>query len=88
VTRYNHTATLLPSGTVLVAGGWNDNSQKNASAELYDPRARKFTATGSMTVARNGHTATLLPSGRVLMVGGLGNSGGDREGLASAELYE
>jgi hypothetical protein len=79
---------LLPNGLVLIAGGWNDNSQKNASAKLYDPRARKFTATGSMTVARNGHTATLLPSGRVLIVGGLGNSGGDRQGVASAELYE
>jgi len=88
VTRYNHTATLLPNGLVLIAGGWKDDTQKNASAELYDPRARKFTATGSMSVARNGHTATLLPSGRVLMVGGLGNSGGDREGLASAEPYE
>ena len=88
VTRYNHTARLLPNGLVLIAGGWKDDTQKNASAELYDPRAGKFTATGSMTVARDGHTATLLPSGRVLMVGGLGNSGGDREGLASAELYE
>src|ERR1035437_8921900 len=35
--RQQHTATLLPSGKVLVAGGYNGSSGVLASAELYDP---------------------------------------------------
>jgi hypothetical protein len=67
--RSGHTATLLTSGKVLIAGG--ANGVADASAELYDPATRAFTATGSMTEARIGHTATLLnDSARsVLMVG-------------------
>jgi hypothetical protein len=72
--RTGHTATLLMSGKVLVAGG-----QTNASAELYDPAAASFTATGGMAAARNGHTATLLNSGKVLLVGG---------GAPTTELYD
>lgn len=56
VGRAGHTATLLPSGKVLIAGG--DNL---GTAELYNPTSGKFTKTGSMTTARDGDTATLLP---------------------------
>jgi len=62
VARYGHTATLLPDGRVLIAGG--------GDADIYDPQAGTFSRTGSMTVARYGHTATLLPDGRVLIAGG------------------
>ncbi len=80
-TRLVHTATLLPSGKVLVAGGITDNSVYLASAEVYDPAAGTWTATGSMMTARAWHTATFLEkSGEVLVTGGWG-------GLASAELY-
>src|SRR5436190_6260719 len=83
--RTYHTATLLPNGEVLVAGGTsNDLITSLASAELYDPIARTWTATGSMTTARGIHTATLLPSGQVLVAGGF--DGFDH--LASSELYD
>jgi hypothetical protein len=68
--RSGHTATLLLNGTVLVAGGRNQQPLTHASAELFDPAANSWTAVGSMASARHEHTATLLPSGKVLVVGG------------------
>jgi len=49
--RENQTATLLPNGKVLVAGGDYDNSAI-ASAELYDPATGNWTATGSLAACR------------------------------------
>jgi hypothetical protein len=69
---------------VLVAGGDDSSGDILASAELYDPGAGTFTATGSMTAGRIDFTATLLPSGMVLVAGGAGENGT----LASAELYQ
>jgi hypothetical protein len=77
--RSLYTATLLPSGDVLVAGGGEENS----TAEVYDPTNRSFSFTGGMEVGRSGHTATLLPNGAVLVAGG-----GIFAGLATAELYQ
>src|SRR5207249_312001 len=84
--RCYHTATLLPNGKVLVAGGFND-SNRLASAELYDPASGTWTATGSLGAARNGHIATLLPNGKVLVAGGF-NGDSDSSILVSAELYD
>jgi hypothetical protein len=82
------TATLLPDGRVLIAGGSvqasSDGWKPTASAELYNPATGRFSRTGYMTTARVGHTATMLPDGRVLIVGGDGPSGP----LASAEVYD
>jgi galactose oxidase-like protein/Kelch motif protein len=74
--RYRHTATLLPNGEVLVAGGNVNNSNVIgiscclATAELYDPSTGTWTATGSMNAPRVAHWATLLPDGTVLVAGG------------------
>src|SRR5204863_449474 len=81
--RYWHTATSLPNGKVLVAGGY-DGVNYLSSAELYDPASGTWTATGGLGTARFVHTATLLPNGKVLVAGGLDSSGI----LASAELYD
>ncbi len=80
--RYGHTATVLSSGKVLVAGG--SASASLASAELYDPATNAWSAAGSLATARVYHTATLLPSGKVLVTGGRNGS----SLFASAELYD
>jgi len=64
------TATLLTSGKVLVVGGFNYASGILGTAELYDPKTRKWTATGSLVSPRSNHTTTLLADGRVLVAGG------------------
>ncbi|KYF91896.1 hypothetical protein BE17_19665 [Sorangium cellulosum] len=83
VVRSGHTATLLPNGEVLVAGGDNLTSAAG-SAELYDPISDSWTLVAPMKAVRAAHTATLLPSGKVLVAGGEILSGA----LASAELYD
>ncbi len=79
--RHMHTATLLPNGAVLVAGGrFQDGGPGQASAELYDPATATFSPTGGMATPRYLHTATLLPNGKVLIAGGSDS--------VTAELYD
>lgn len=83
--RSNHTATLLPNGSVLVVGGTAGNGQTAlGSAEIYDPATSLWSATGSLNTSRWGHTATLLVDGRVLVTGGDSND----SATASAEIYD
>jgi hypothetical protein len=88
-----HTATLLPDGRVLIAGGMQKNGVFEDSAELYDPASGRFEMLPRLTSRRVGHSATLLPDGKVLIAGGIagrrleaGRWTGDA--LASAELYD
>ena len=82
--RSGHSATLLLTGKVLVAGGGGGGP--DATAEVYDPATQTFAATsGNMTEVRSGHTATLLTNkalanyGKVLIVGSADST---------AELYD
>jgi N-acetylneuraminic acid mutarotase len=86
--RLYHTATRLPNGTVLVAGGENSGFESYASAEIYNPAAGTWSVTGSMTTARFSHTATLLPNGSVLVAGGASGGTISTETLSSAEIYD
>jgi hypothetical protein len=79
--RAHHTATLLPSGQVLVVGGMDASAL--ASAELFNPETGQWAAAGSLGVARSHHAACLLPTGAVLVTGGHTSSGP----LAETELY-
>jgi hypothetical protein len=96
--RALHTATLLPSGKVLIAGGIvESNGNSIGTAELYDPNnaTTPFTATtGALSTARGDHTATLLTTGpnagKVLIAGGLLSTSGVPvlQTLTSAEIYD
>jgi hypothetical protein len=83
VAREYHTATLLPNGQVLIAGGVTpagSSSQGLASTELYNPATGTFSSGPTMSASRQSFTATLFSSGKVLLVGGVV--------LASADIYD
>jgi hypothetical protein len=69
--RSLHTATALPNGTWLIAGGVNQNNDPQATCEVYDPALDAFVPVASMGTPRMGHTATLLANGKVLVTGGI-----------------
>lgn len=74
--RIGHTATLLPSGHVLVVGGYDEAGSVVTMSEIYDPVTDRWNPTASPGDPRSLHTASLLPSGRVLVAGGFLQSGG------------
>jgi hypothetical protein len=86
ISRSYHSATLLPSGKVLVAGGYTGglNSTALATTELFDPLTHTWSAAAPMGAPHAAHTATLLKNGKVLVVAGR-STGGDS---TTAELYD
>jgi Kelch motif/Galactose oxidase, central domain len=88
--RADHTATLLPDGRVLIAGGMVENGVFLNSAELYEPQQGTFLVTDNMQSRRVEHTATLLSNGKVLIAGGLAGraSEGGPGVVASTEIYD
>jgi len=72
--RYWHTATLLNSGMVLVAGG-QGAADYLSSAELYDPSGNSWLAAGPMAAHQAYQSASLLSDGRVLLAGGSPDTG-------------
>src|SRR3954469_1031008 len=68
--RSGHSATLLPDGTVLIAGGMVRNGEFLRTAEIFDPATLKFHRTGDMTAERVGQATVLLQNGKVLLAGG------------------
>jgi hypothetical protein len=89
--RYQHTATALADGRVLVAGGYHLDLGVGrgrlltplAGVEIYDPARRVWYAVASMQTPRARHAAVLLPDGRVLVLGGY-----YLDPLATGELYD
>lgn len=72
--RVGHTATLLPNGRVLIAGGdpcWVDDGVcPLQETEIFDPASGTFQPASNMIRQRAFHTATTLPNGTVLFTGG------------------
>jgi len=87
--RYNHTATILKNGKVLVIGGLDTQGYILSSAELYDPITGTWTSTGSLSKSRIYHTATLLTNGQVLVSGGDSSAGSSSIfSTETSELYD
>src|SRR5258706_4479586 len=88
--RKLHTATLLPNGKVLVAGG--APFAQAATSELYDPTTQTWANSGVLNQGRDFHTATLLADGTVMVAGGqtasriLGGLSFSREGHFGVSL--
>ncbi len=90
--RYLHAASILPDGTVLVAGGAHElppSGQPAAAsdAEIFDPATGTFRMTGSLARPRLAPTAVSVDE-RVLVLGNLDVFGGDLDASASTEWFQ
>ena len=79
------TATRLPDGRVLIAGGQVPGGNGSTAVELYAPATGKFALAADMTIGRSDQTATLLADGTVLIAGGWNIW---PHPTASAEIYK
>jgi len=86
------TASVLPDGNVLVAGGFSAVSPYwlaavfPAATALFDPNSGQWASAGNLRTPRAGHTATVLADGSVLVAGGSGNIDGSNV-LTSTEIF-
>ena len=78
------TATRLPDGRVIVAGGGDQVDWVLDGIYAYDPSSNLWSPAGRLATVRIGHTATLLPGGQILFVGGFDYD----NALSKAELYD
>lgn len=87
--RYQHSATLLQDGRVLVVGGYDladsGDSQLLYTAEIFDPAAGTWSPAGELTTGRFIYKDILLRDGRVLFVGGWNGEAIDTD---SVELFD
>jgi len=91
IRRTYSTATVLPSGKVLVPGGVNFSpSTSNANADVYDPTANTWGTGGTMAFARELYSSVLLPSpySKVLVAGGRVTTSTSTTITSVAELYD
>ena len=79
---YDHTSTLLPDGTVLVAGGRSGITAPLNTAQVFNATGTSVGSVLTMNSARYGHTATVLANDTVLVAGGH-----DTTTLQACEIY-
>ncbi|HBP21065.1 MAG TPA: hypothetical protein DEA08_25175 [Planctomycetes bacterium] len=102
--RYDHSATKLANGQVLIAGGFGFEGtvdyadpanprpiyRELQSAFVFDPSTNAFTPAGTIQAPRRGHYATLMPNGNVVFTGGFNSAINNGNGgtLPLVEVYD
>ncbi|MCZ7585773.1 MAG: hypothetical protein M5R36_21950 [Deltaproteobacteria bacterium] len=72
--RMSHTATALPDGRIVFAGGFSgtqEGGEPTTSIEIFDFDTGTFDEAAGLTTPRSGQESVLLDDGRVLIVGGI-----------------
>jgi len=85
--RDSHTATVLPNGDILVAGGEDASQIGTTSVEVLSAATGTFSVKTSLSSGRLYHTATLVPNGDVFVTGGLHYSPSFAI-LSSSEIFD
>ena len=86
--RSRFTATMLPTGKVVVTGGRDSSNAVLNSTEVYNPATGTWSATGNLNVSRSDHGATLMADGRVLVAGGFIAASPGTQYTPTAEVYD
>ncbi|HHI80871.1 MAG TPA: hypothetical protein ENK02_12960 [Planctomycetes bacterium] len=77
--RIAHTASLLPNGKILIAGGISLNGffrlpGMTSRCEIFDPKTNRFSGASSLPFTTAAHSQIRLKSGRILVAGGARSS--------------
>ena len=83
-----HTATALPDGRVLLAGGADRLMGSRSSTRLFYPTSGEWSAGGCLGDRRQNPVAVGLKDGRVLIAGGICQDSDQGGGLGTAEVYD
>ncbi|HKV94283.1 MAG TPA: kelch repeat-containing protein [Candidatus Angelobacter sp.] len=78
-------STILPDGSILLAGGLDSKSSVTSSAFIQTSDGTAIPLNSGLNVARVGHSATVLPDGTVFIFGGIGADG---KIVTSAEKFD
>jgi RHS repeat-associated protein len=82
---FGATRTLLPDGTLLIAGGQDSGGRVWGTLSIENPLTGTITELNAqLRFPRVAHTTTVLPDGTVLVLGGVDNKG---DVISSAEIF-
>ncbi len=87
VGRFNHAATLLPDGRMLITGGQSDRGYPK-TVEIYDPRTGLFSGNGELQLEHPMSRAALLEDGNVVVSGQYGLIEIYDPGNGSSKLFD